>query len=415
MGSIPHRARTCFAFALLAAVATAAPARGAVYTILDLGTLGGTFSETGGYSALNASGQVVGDSTYFPGNSASHAFRTAANGAIVQGAGGSDLFTLGGTSSFAYGINASGQAVGEAQTTGNAATHAFRTASNGLIVKGQGAGGSDLGTLGGAQSYANGVNASGQAVGEAFTPLNAASHAFRTTANGPIVPGQGAGGSDLGTLGGNNSKAYGINDSGQVVGQADTTGDAAKHAFRTAANGAIVQGQVAGGSDLGTLGGTSSVANGINASGQAVGSSYTNANFAQHAFRTAANGPIVPGQGVGGSDLGTLGGSNSFALSINALGQAVGQANLYGDAVQHAFFADVTGPLVDLNTLIDPASGWMLSYADGINDSGQIAGTGTIGGQTHAFLLTPTPEPAGLSLLALGGMAVFRRNRRRSA
>ena len=55
----------------------------------------------------------------------------------------------------------------------------------------------------------------------------------------------------------------------------------------------------------------------------------------------------------------------------------------------------------------------MLNEAHGINDSGQIAGYGTIGGQQHAFLLTltPTPEPASLSLLALGGMALFRRAR----
>ena len=132
-----------------------------------------------------------------------------------------------------------------------------------------------------------------------------------------------------------------------------------------------------------------------------------------HAFRTAANGPIV--QGAGGSDLGTLGGMFSQAFGINASGQAVGNSTLSGDTVLHAFFADVTGPMVDLNTLIDPASGWELTDAHGINDSGQIAGFGTIGGQTHAFLLTPIPEPASLSLLALGGMALFRRSRRRSA
>jgi hypothetical protein len=63
-------------------------------------------------------------------------------------------------------------------------------------------------------------------------------------------------------------------------------------------------------------------------------------------------------------------------------------------------------------TLTDPASGWLLGYAEGINDSGQIAGTGTIGGQQHAFLITLTPEPARLSLLALGGTTLLRRKPR---
>ena len=93
----------------------------------------------------------------------------------------------------------------------------------------------------------------------------------------------------------------------------------------------------------------------------------------------------------------------------------MGYAYTTGDAAKHAFFADVSGAMVDLNTLIDPASGWELLEAHGINDSGQIAGHGMIGGQTHAFLLTPTPEPASLCLLALGGTALLRRNRRRSA
>ena len=56
--------------------------------------------------------------------------------------------------------------------------------------------------------------------------------------------------------------AYGINDSGQVVGYADTTGNAAYTPFSTAA---------AAMTDLGTLGGTYSHAKGINDSGQVVG------------------------------------------------------------------------------------------------------------------------------------------------
>src|SRR2546429_6830411 len=89
MSFITHRAHQGFAFVLLVILAAATPARGGVYTILDLGTLGGTQSGTDGYNVLNASGQVVGES-FTNSDAADHAFRTAANGAIVRGAGGSD-------------------------------------------------------------------------------------------------------------------------------------------------------------------------------------------------------------------------------------------------------------------------------------------------------------------------------------
>ena len=125
------------------------------------------------------------------------------------------------------------------------------------------------------------------------------------------------------------------------------------------------------------------------------------------AFRTTAKGGIDAA-----SDLGSLGSYPSIAFAINASGQAVGYSFTADSPDLHAFFADATGPMVDLNTLIDPASGWVLTSANGINDSGQIAGTGTINGQTHAYLLS-VPEPASLSLLALGGIALFRRTRHR--
>jgi uncharacterized protein (TIGR03437 family) len=51
----------------------------------------------------------------------------------------------------------------------------------------------------------------------------------------------------------------------------------------------------------------------------------------------------------------------------------------------------IGGKVYDLNTLVDGASGWALMYASGINDSGQIAGTGTLNGVQRAFLLTPEP------------------------
>ncbi len=61
----------------------------------------------------------------------------------------------------------------------------------------------------------------------------------------------------------------------------------------------------------------------------------------------------------------------------------------------------------DLNDLIDPASGWTLRVATGINDSGQIVGVGAIGGHEHAFRLDPIPEPSTAVLLAIGAVSVF--------
>jgi probable HAF family extracellular repeat protein len=83
------------------------------------------------------------------------------------------------------------------------------------------------------------------------------------------------------------------------------------------------------------------------------------------------------------ADLGTLGGSSSYATAINDSGQVVGGTG------GHAFLYD-NGKMVDLNTLISSGSGWVLESATAINDSGQIVGCGTNSrGKTDAFLLTP--------------------------
>jgi probable HAF family extracellular repeat protein len=54
----------------------------------------------------------------------------------------------------------------------------------------------------------------------------------------------------------------------------------------------------------------------------------------------------------------------------------------------HAFVSTNGSKMQKLNKLIAPNNGWVLGQANGINDAGQIVGYGTIGGQTHAFLLT---------------------------
>jgi probable HAF family extracellular repeat protein len=78
----------------------------------------------------------------------------------------------------------------------------------------------------------------------------------------------------------------------------------------------IVDSNGKGLTELGTLGGDSSYALGINDAGQVVGWSYT-AERDRHAFITGPS-------GVGMTDLGTLGGSNSYANGINDSGQVVG-------------------------------------------------------------------------------------------
>ncbi len=47
--------------------------------------------------------------------------------------------------------------------------------------------------------------------------------------------------------------------------------------------------------------------------------------------------------------------------------------------------------MTDLNSLIPAGSGWVLTRATAINDAGHIVGSGVIGGQVRAFLLTPDP------------------------
>ena len=125
---------------------------------------------------------------------------------------------------------------------------------------------------------------------------------------------------DLGTLGGTWSCAFSINDSGQVVGGADTTGGV--HAFLYSDSTM---------NDLGTHGGTISEGHSINASGQVVGFSLTT-DFANHAFLYKDSAMY---------DLNTLIDPSSgwrlmFAQDINDAGQIVGYG-INGSEQGHAF------------------------------------------------------------------------------
>ena len=203
-------------------------------TITDLGTLGGSYSHATG---INDAGQVVGFSMT-PGDPFRHAFLWQ-NGTMI------DLGTLGDSliDTRATGINNVGQVVGHAGSVIVGGPQRAFLWQNGTMT--------DLGTLGGTSSGALAINDFGQVVGASNTAGDTGGHAFLWQ-DGTMT--------DLGTLGGDHSEALDINNLGQVVG-VSTTADGSHHAFLWQ-NGTMINLGVAG---------TISRAWGINDAGQVVG------------------------------------------------------------------------------------------------------------------------------------------------
>lgn len=238
----------------------------------------------------------------------------------------------------------------------------------------------DLGTLGGRSSWAQGINSAGQVAGIANTTYGWF-HAALWTGWSPA---------DLAGPGGNGSEAYAINDAGQLAGTVSTGGTSFSHAgFWNGSNWV----------DLGTLGGRNSYGSGINNLGQVVGGSDIAGDLAQHA--TLWNGPVA-------TDLGTLGGLTSSAYDINNRGQVVGYAFGIGSSEYRATLWNGT-TAVDLNDFLSAevkAAGWVLGVATSINDNGWITGDAfnRRTGQTHAYLMavSSVPEPGGTALWLMG-------------
>lgn len=130
-----------------------------------------------------------------------------------------------------------------------------------------------------------------------------------------------------------------------------------------------------------------------------------------HAAVFASNGAVT--------DLGTLMSDiTSYAVGINNAGWVIGFSTFAIPEVYlhlaamitppsfmyHAFlYAD--GKMYDLSRTLINGDGWQLSFPMGINNTGQIVGTGEYQGQQRAFLLTPV-EPPKIGSVAGGGLSV---------
>ncbi len=360
------------AVVLTLAVVMFAGSAHATYTIQDVGPLG--TSNYGVYGVNN--GQVVGQLN---------------NHAVIwsQGTGGAWTTTdlaqtyFSNSTSIAWGINASGQVVGQYGSTNKAFLYIPGT---GMI---------DLGSKNGRIGF--GISDNGQVTGQ----LSTVAHPFVYSGgtNGTMT--------DIYDPTNKGFRGYSINNNGQVTG---STASLSSNAFFYS------EGVMTIIPKLGT--GNNSIGYGINNDGIVVGSSNGLAFYYTPSTNTTTQIPTTTCK-----EGGTC--TPAIAYSINKDGLVVGKAG-----TTHAFIYDKsTNTTSDLFSLVSNSSGWNgLIEARAINDDGWIVGIGsysTDGGLTftnHAYLLTPDssdppplPLPPAVFLLAPGlvGLIAMRRRFKR--
>ncbi|HXM98917.1 MAG TPA: hypothetical protein VN982_10610 [Candidatus Dormibacteraeota bacterium] len=293
-----------------------------------------------------------------------------------------DLGTLGGiggAGATAEAISNNGWAVGTSNLAGDTTLHSFLWRDGEMT---------DLGTLGGLNSNENGVLISdnrgliaGSAQTSAVDPLaeNWGATTFFCNNNGPcdgyqnVVLGfvwQDGVMTALPTLGGNNARAQGINDHGQVVGLAENSVHNPECVPPQVLDFEAVIWEREGDREDGEIhphqlpplpGDTDAVAGQINNRGQIVGVSGPCSQSVTHA---------VLWEHDTVSDMGNLGGCCNSPVDINSHGQVVGLSNTTGNTTFHAFLWQKGGVMTDLGT----PPGDVMSFAFGINDQGQIVG-----------------------------------------
>jgi probable HAF family extracellular repeat protein len=305
------------------AVVTATDPAIAAYTVVGLTIPSAAFS--GEATGINDAGFVAGW------------FRTSSGWSAVRWNTSNQRLNLGKLAGFASalakGINASGTIVGFAFANDFSRSRAFVwTAATGMRA---------LPGLGGGASLAQAINTGGTIVGWSAA-TDGSIRAVKWTPGGTIV--------DLNPLGGN-SQALALNDAGDIVGWVFPAGASSSHAWLWRRDGSQL--------DLGTLGGPSSEARGVNGALTVVG-------VADRPFPQPHTAFVwTPSGGMRALGMG----SNSEALGISEVGRSVGLR--IGSGVEGLTrFQGVTTVLPDLAPAKGPFSG-----PTAVNRCGTIVGS----------------------------------------
>lgn len=320
-----------------------------VYSVVDLGTLGGSSSIA---LAINNAGQVVGQADTSSG--ASHPFLYNPATTSMQ-----DLGTFGGATGSATGINSAGQVVGWATASDNI-PRPFLWSSSGLT---------NLTPAGASGGQANAINDAG-AIAMTVTQSDGSSNAYLD------VGGQFTNLNSI--LGSTNSLGQAINAPGQIAGNVSSASLPIGWFLGNSAGASVL------GAPSDSDGALSFNVTSINDAGQIVG--YRVDPSPDPTEPNLPSGWIYSGGQFGAAAM-------QQPQYIDDAGDIVGASFVNGgadDLEAHAFVTE--GEVTqDLNNLIAAGSGagWVLSQANSMNSAGQIVGWGLVNGAQHAFLLNP--------------------------